>query len=86
VREPANAGFVTAESEALVEAGVELTLQLADCPVLLVGFDLIEAALACVFDAEEEDVVLPTQSERAQRRWLHFSSFYLYLTDGRWLV
>ena len=72
VREPANAGFVTAESEALVEAGVELALQLADCPVLFVGFDLIEAALACVFDAEEEDVMCPTQPEGTERRWPDF--------------
>ena len=57
VCEPANAFFVTAESEALVEAGVELALEFADCPVLLTGFNLVEAALAGVLDAEKEDVM-----------------------------
>jgi hypothetical protein len=54
LREPADAAFVTAQSESLVEAGVELAFQLADCPVLFAGFDFVEAALVGVFDAEEE--------------------------------
>src|SRR5690242_12089946 len=62
-REPANACFVAAESEALVQAGIELALQFADCPILLAGFDFVETALFRVFDSEEEDVMRPAQRE-----------------------
>src|ERR1035437_740101 len=66
-REPANALFVAAESEALVQPGIELALELTERPVLLPGLYLIETALVRVLDAEEEDVVRPAQAEGAGR-------------------
>jgi hypothetical protein len=65
--EPANTCFVTAEGQAFVEAGFELALEFAECPVLFSSFDLVEAALIRVLDAEEEDVVRPAQSEGTGR-------------------
>ena len=57
LREPADALFVAAESEPLVETGVELAPEFTESPILLAGFDLVEAALVRTLDAEEEDVV-----------------------------
>src|ERR1035437_4455998 len=66
-REPSNALFVPAESETLVQAGVELALQFAHRPVLSSGFYLVETTLVRVLNAEEEDVVRPAQGEGAER-------------------
>src|SRR5664279_1899598 len=62
-REPPNALFVPAESEALVQAGIELALEFAHRPVLFSGFYLIETTLVRVLHAEEEDAVRPAQGE-----------------------
>src|ERR1017187_9118894 len=73
-REPANALFVAAEGEALIEAGIELALELTEGPVLFGGFYLIETALVRVLDAEEEDVMRPAQAEGAGRGVPRFAS------------
>lgn len=82
LRQPADARLVPAEGEALIETAVELALQFADGPVLRGGLNFIEAAFVGVFDAKEEDVVCPTQAERAGwfrfvRQCLQFSSQWL---------
>ncbi len=59
--EAADAVFVAAEGQALVEAGVELATEFAHGPVLRAGFYLIETKLVGVLDAEEEDVVGPAR-------------------------
>jgi hypothetical protein len=56
-REPTDTLFIAAEGEALVEAGIELALQLTHRPVLFGGFYLIETALVRVLDAKKEDVM-----------------------------
>jgi len=58
-REPANAFCVAAKREAFVQAGGELSFEFAHRPVLFSGFDLIEAALVGILDAEKDDVMRP---------------------------
>ena len=70
VSQLADAVFVPAEREAFVKTAVELALEFADFPILRGGFDLVEAALIGILDAEQEDVVRPAQSEGA---WLDLS-------------
>jgi hypothetical protein len=60
---PADALLVPAESEALVEAGIELAFEVAARPIFPAGFDLIEAALVGIVNAEKKDVVRPGQRE-----------------------
>src|ERR1017187_330773 len=72
-REAANALFVPAEGEALVEARVELALEVTDGPVLFGGLYLVETALVWVLDAEEEDVMSPAQGEGTRRRRSQYS-------------
>jgi hypothetical protein len=61
--EAADAVFVAAQGQALVEAGIELAAEFADGPVLGGSFDFVEASLVGVFDGEEENVVGPAQGE-----------------------
>jgi len=76
-REPANALFIAAESEALIEAGVELAFELTHGPVLFAGFYLIETTLVRVLDTEEEEVMSPAQGEGTGRRRARFSRQWL---------
>ncbi len=62
----ANADFVSAEGEALVEAGGFLASKLGHGPAFVGSFDLVEAAFTGVFDWEEFDVVSPTEGERIE--------------------
>jgi len=74
----ANADFVSAEGEALVEAGGFLASKLGHGPAFVGSFDLVEAAFTGVFDGEEFDVVSPTEGERI----VEFSSRLLLNLDG----
>ena len=62
----ADALFVATQCKSFVEAAVELALEFAQCPVLAGGFDFVEAALVGILDAEQEDVVRPTERKRAR--------------------
>ena len=52
------------------KVGAEHASKVVARPVLAGGFDLVEAALVGVLDAEEEDVVGPTQDKWAGRERL----------------
>jgi hypothetical protein len=73
-----NAGFVSAEGEALVKAGSFLTAEFWDRPAGVGGFDFVEAALVWVFDWEQLDIVSPAKGERTAG----FSSRLLLYLDG----
>jgi hypothetical protein len=67
----ADAFFVAAKGEALVEAGGFLALEFWDGPAGVGGFDFVEAAFGGVFDGEEGDVMGPAEGEgRFARRRL----------------
>lgn len=65
LRELADACLVPAERKALVKTGGFLALQLRHRPSSVRGLDLVEAAFVRVFDGEEDEVVGPTEGERA---------------------
>jgi len=58
--------LVAAQGQALVKAAVELALEFTNGPILIGGFDFVEAALVGALDAQQEDVVRPAQRERTR--------------------
>lgn len=70
--EPSDACLVAAEGEALVEAGVDLPLEFLNGPPGLRGFNFVKNSPLFVSDAQENDIMRPTEGEgygKRPRRW-----------------
>ena len=55
--------LISAESQALIQAGVHLALQLAHAPILGGAFNFVEAARGGIFDTDEDKVVRPRENK-----------------------
>ena len=61
----ANAVFVAAQGQTLVQAAVKLALEFPHGPVLAGGFDFVEVAFVGLLDAQQKNIVRPAQAEGA---------------------